>query len=85
MKLERRAAVVLAINHRNSSALGPMPPPLQTRDRRDPAEGKVEAQAARIKALESGFDVLKDRYEKASGLVEKYEAPLKKVRKEHRR
>ena len=82
MKLEGRATVALPINHRNSSALGLMPPPLKTRDRRDPTKGKVKAQAARIKALESGFDGLTDRYGKASGLLEKYEALLKKVGKE---
>ena len=58
-------------------------PPLQTSDRRDSAEGKVESQAARIKALESGFDALTERYEKASVLVEKYEALLKTVEKEY--
>lgn len=52
-------------------------------DRRDPAEGQIEAQAARIKALESGFDVLTERYEKAPGLVEKYKVLLKIVEKEH--
>lgn len=59
------------------------PPPLQTRNRKDPAEGKIEAQAARIKALEAGFDVLTERNEKASGLVEKYEALLKTINKEY--
>lgn len=54
--------------------------PLQTRDS---AEGKVESQAARIKALESGFDALTERYEKASFLVENYEVLLKRVKKEY--
>ena len=58
-------------------------PPLQTRDRRDSAEGKVESQAARIKALEFGFEALTERYQKASGLVEKYEVLLKTVEKEY--
>lgn len=58
-------------------------PPLQTRDLRDSAEGKVESQAARIKALESGFDALTERYQKASGLVENYEVLLKTVEKEY--
>lgn len=58
-------------------------PPLQTRDRRDPAEGKVESQAAKIKALESRSEVLKERYEKATGLVREYEALLKRVEKEY--
>lgn len=58
-------------------------PPLQTLIRRDPAEGKFEAQVVRINALESGFDVLTERYEKASGLVEKYEALFKTVKKEY--
>lgn len=59
------------------------PPPQQTRNQRAPVQDKVEAQAARIKALESGFDVLTERYEKASGLADKYEGLLKTVEKEY--
>lgn len=64
---------------------GPYAPPLahQTRNQRVPAQDKVESQAARIQALESGFDVLTDRHEKASGLADKYEGLLKIVEKEY--
>lgn len=64
---------------------GPYAPPLahQTRNQRFPAQDKVENQAARIQALESGFDVLTDRYEKASGLAYKYGGLLKIAEKEY--
>lgn len=59
------------------------PPAQQTRNQRFPAQDRLEAQAARIKALESGFDVVTERYEKASGLADKYEGLLKTVKKEY--
>lgn len=64
---------------------GPYAPPSshQTHNQRVPAQDKVEAQAARIRALESGFGVLTERYEKASGLADKYEGLLKTVEKEY--
>lgn len=58
-------------------------PAHQTRNQRIPAQDKIEAQAARIKALESGFDVLTERCEKASALADKYERLLKRVEKEY--
>ncbi len=59
------------------------PPAHQTRNQRVPAQDRSEAQAARIKALESGFDVVTERYKKASGLADKYEGLLKTVKKEY--
>lgn len=58
------------------------PPAHQTRNQRVPAQDRFEAQAARIKALESGFHLVTERYEKASGLADKYEGLLKTVKKE---
>lgn len=58
------------------------PPAHQARNQRVPAQDRFEAQAARIKALESGFDVVTERYEKASGLADKYEGLLKTVKKD---
>lgn len=58
-------------------------PAHQTRNQRAPAQDRVEAQAARIKALESGFEVVTERYEKASALADKYEGLLKTVEKEY--
>lgn len=58
-------------------------PAHQTRNQRASAQDKLAAQAARIKALESGFDVVTERYEKASALADKYEGLLKTVEKEY--
>lgn len=58
-------------------------PAHQKRYQRSPAQDRIEAQAARIKALESGFDVVTERYEKASALADKYEILLKRVEKEY--
>lgn len=58
-------------------------PAHQTRNQRVPAQDRIEAQAARIKALESGFDVLTERCEKSSALADKYERLLKRVEKEY--
>lgn len=60
------------------------PPAHQTRNqKRVPAQDKIEAQAARIIALESGFGMLTERYEKASSLADKYEGLLKTGEKEY--
>lgn len=61
----------------------PAPQAHQTRNQRAPAQDRIEAQAARIKALESGFDVVTERYEKASALADKYERLLKTVEKDY--
>lgn len=58
-------------------------PAHQTRNQRAPAQDRLEAQAARIKALESGFNVVTERYEKASALADKYEGLLETVEKEY--
>lgn len=61
----------------------PAPQAHQTLNHRAPAQVRIEAQAARIKALESGFDVVTERYEKASALADKYERLLQRVEKEY--